>query len=690
MPQVNFNIDAMDDPIVGDGTLSFEGGMVSNQRANLLKENQSSSLINCDIDKFGWIRTRRGVSNMGTPSGTYIQAMATYLYQGNNYVVAAANKGLYQWTGGTSWTQIATGGVPDNATMAIYRTGFTSGVTTYNTGDVTFQCYGVTGTVGAGNGIYFRVPGTGVADFYTIATSVYSAPSTTSITLSFPGFIRTIPPNTPFTVAKPASVNHGGGYGSGATSIAINGYSGVVNTNEHLVFLHQDGVTHSVTGHTETGGNTTNVTISPGITGNYQASSATSMITITQGEDKLYFCDGVGQIASWDGSYTRYEYGSEVLGTVAPVGPSILTWFQSRLIAAGFSDIVDNVWFSDYLDGSTWDSNFQTVRVGGGDGDAITALVGWTDLNLLVFKKNSIWVVNCDPSQNPNPDDPTQIVASFAIKVITRHLGCTARRTAVIVGGGSDSPGSDVFFLATDKTVRSIRRTLAAETQQQLGDPISNEPNGGIQDILNRINVNAMNTSCAGYRNNRYILAVPIDSATQPNVVLVYNTLTQSWCGQWTGWVPSAFINFDDVTLSSLIFGQSTGGVRQWLDDTRVADEVTATYQDAGSNIATTIQSRGMTFGDEFCRKTGLNTELEFEESSATATVTAITDGTAQSDPVVSGLNTGTATVLRLSYDLQRYGPWRELMLSVVSTSGKLRMRSIKITGFYDSLVLQT
>ena len=59
----------------------------------------------------------------------------------------------------------------------------------------------------------------------------------------------------------------------------------------------------------------------------------------------------------------------------------------------------------------------------------------------MVFKKNSIYVINLDPSQNPNPDDPTLLVASFSVKQLHKKIGCPAPNTAVQVGGGSYDTG---------------------------------------------------------------------------------------------------------------------------------------------------------------------------------------------------------------------------------------------------------
>jgi len=50
-----------------------------------------------------------------------------------------------------------------------------------------------------------------------------------------------------------------------------------------------------------------------------------------------------------------------------------------------------------------------------------------------------------------------------------------------------------------------------------------------IDDIIAKINVNAVSNSVAVYFNNRYYLAVPINGSTTNNCVLVYNFINKNW-----------------------------------------------------------------------------------------------------------------------------------------------------------------
>ena len=104
----------------------------------------------------------------------------------------------------------------------------------------------------------------------------------------------------------------------------------------------------------------------------------------------------------------------------------------------------------------SWDRNYQKVRIGGGESDPITGLLAWTDYNLLVFKKNSIYVINLDPSQNPTPDDPTLLVACFSVKQLHKLIGCPAPLTAQQVGGGAPHPARTFsFWMGTKRSTAS-------------------------------------------------------------------------------------------------------------------------------------------------------------------------------------------------------------------------------------------
>ena len=421
-------------------------------------------------------------------------------------------------------------------------------------------------------------------------------------------------------------------------------------------------------------------------------------VYLVQGVRRIYFADGVTNLLSWDGTTTVNLGGAT--NAHPPPTPYIICWHASRLVAVGTTD-PDAIYFSQFLDGATWDRAKWSLKVGNtgggttggfpaGTNDPITGLCSWMDFNLIVFKRKSIWVVDCNPSLQVN--DTNNTIAGFTEKPIHLNIGCVAPRSAA-------QCGSDVWFLSTSG-VRSVNRTLAAETRTEVGVSLSDP----VQDIIDRINLTSVSKAVGFFWNNRYFLGLPLDDATENNYLLVYNFLTQSWLGLWTGWNVTDFARRSDSAGSShMIFGQSDGTVFEWLDDIQVSAEDDTTYQDEGVDIPVTFVSRAMTANEPISPKSGLNTEFEFNKSLALARLDLILDDggtqsiaivkTSAEDnpvlPVTLPFTLGAQGLARRAYDLMAYGPWRELQFLVTTARQKLVLRGFAISGFTETMILQ-
>lgn len=712
MPQqVQLNLEQMDDPVIGDGTPSFIGGQVSNDQANLIAETESASLLNCDRTRIGKATTRKGSIKLGGTIGSgIIQGQAFYWTKDYQYPVAACDGKIYKYESG-AWTQIATGGAFDNDEIEIVKAGkinkTTAPSTPYPIGTTTFTVDTFVGQVAVGDKLllwqrdkYFE---------YDITAFGVTGVNVTSITIGDPGSVVVVYDNDMVVVKRiNGKINNPSNYPAGATTIAVDGLSGQVasaaetgSQGDWLRIIGEE-ILHAITGHSETGGNTTSIEFAgTPIQGAYVSSDPTAAIMFAKGVDKLFWTDGIGDIYSWDGKHTGNLKNGNIWDQgqyPAPKAAKIVVWFQNRLIASGIASEPDAIYYSDIRDPSRWDKNFNSHRIGGGESDPISMLVPWMDQNLAVFKQNSVYVVNMDPRQNPTPEDPTALVSSFAVKLITKYVGCAAPRTAVQVGG----EGGDIFFMASDRQVRSLRRTIAAESQQELGQALSLP----IKDLLDRMNTAYMHHSVAVYWNDRYLLSVPLDSAQYPTATFPFYTAAGNWSGIWSGWHPTSFSGREvSEGVQVLLFGQSDGTVFQWLEDTGADELLEATYQDNGVDIPTTIVTRGYTFGDLYVLKTGLNVEFEFTDSLAFITVVAILDQSTQPGVIGSFATTSLkplilpfilpatlpiAVFLREQKDLHRLGQFREIQLNISSEKGKLSMRSIKLMGFHDTVQLQT
>lgn len=682
---------SLDEETTYDAIPAFTGGQVSNNRANLLQATESSSLINFDIGRKGKLITRHGTVKLGTVlagTGDMIAGLYNFKTPTYNYLTAINNGQLYAYMD-SSWTRIAIGGVQDNDVITFTRTGFLVN----NGGGYALGAVTMTLDTGVGiinNGDTFKIASEAGMPVHTVSAHTETAGNTTSVTFS-PVLGGAVADNSPLLVFKTAAVNNTGGYPGGTTTITIDTITGLVNNGDTFqVALESNGVVHIVSAHTETTGNTTSVTFFAGLSLGFGNNLGVSY-SMTQGVDKLYWSSQVHPIRAWDGVYA-YRLSDQQTDTnkQAPLNPAAIVWFQNRLIAAGLMTLPDTVYFSDFLDATTWDRSLNSLRVGGGDGDLITGLAPWLDFNLIVLRQNSIYLINLDPSQNTS-GDPTQLVSFYSVKPIHKTIGCVAPRTAVQVD-------SDVWCLTTDG-VRSVQRTLAAESQSSLaGDPLSKP----IQDIIDRINLPYAYTACACYRNGRYILGLPLDAATSPNYVVVFNTLTNTWSGTWTQWLPTVFaMRTPDSYTSRMVFGDPTGFVYEWLDYITEQNEVASTFQDNGVDIQSYGLTRGLTVGDPDSPKTGFKSFFEFEGGNAMVnlgyrinnypTTTYFDENPIDSStgslslPFVLPVTLPFAGNKRVPIDIMRCGQFRDLQFEFSSTSGKLALRSISISAFIDS-----
>lgn len=254
-------------------------------------------------------------------------------------------------------------------------------------------------------------------------------------------------------------------------------------------------------------------------------------------------------------------------------GPYQYDWDVS-LTPDAFNDreVRDELIASDILDSDTYDAIANQFRITGGAADHIVALHPFFDDTLLVFNRNSIHSVSGTVGS----------LADCSVRELTREIGCIARRSVV-------SQGNSVFFLsdngiyglafADQYNLRGVERPLSENIQPYI-DRISHELAGG---------------AVGAYFNNRYWLAVPLDSVPRQgdaignNAVLVYNLLNSEWESVDTYGDPNFLIT--DLLIGSAgarndIYAVTTlGGIH-------VLDKADEDYD----NIATNFTTGGVQF----------------------------------------------------------------------------------------------
>ena len=458
-------------------------------------------------------------------------------------------------------------------------------------------------------------------------------------------------------------------------------------------------------------------TVSSIASGAEKVNSATARVYTAQVADKLFYTNfgvtagsgsgKVGQI-TWNGS----SFDVKEAADAAPVDAKYIVSNNFRAFAYNPGD--DQIYVTGFLP-NVATTGVTTIFGGTGNnpfkvglGDPVTGLASWVGFNIVVFCKNSCYVVDTGGSPAASGTVPT--TANYTIRTISASTGCVAH-------GSIAQVGEDLFFLSRTG-VRSIRRTME-ENMVASDVGVISYP---IQDVIDEINWAAVENATAVFWNNRYLLSVPTGTSTVNNTTLCYNTNTQSWTGVWRGTVseasgtPASTINPYQFVVTQFSEGKpylisldKVGNPLQFRDfvedinlvDTDFQDKTTTTFVDTGWQAVT----RAFTFNEQVTTKDGEFAEFEFDRSNAVIDIGVILDGAEQTDNLADELDTGTGE-LRLSftlpstlgsgklnrfrYSMTQYPEFRELQFKFQQSgtagadSKYLALRSIHAGGSLD------
>ncbi len=446
-----------------------------------------------------------------------------------------------------------------------------------------------------------------------------------------------------------------------------------------------------------------------------KVNSTTARVYTAQVADKLFYTshngnDRIGEI-KWDTSSSAFVVTEF---PAAPTNSKFIVSNNFRAFAYQPSD--DQIYVSDILANAGSTTPFpagNAFKVG--LGDPVTGLASWVGFNVVVFCKNSCYVVDTAPVPATSGAS-TPAASTFKIRTISASTGCVSH-------GSIAQVGEDLFFLSRTG-VRSIRRTME-ENMVASDVGVISYP---IQDVIDEINWAAVENATAIFWNNRYLLSVPTGTSTVNNTTLCYNTNTQSWTGVWQGTVeeasgtPASTINPYQFVVTQFSGGKpylisldKVGNPLQFRDfvedinlvDTDFQDKTTTTFVDTGWQAVT----RAFTFNEQVTTKDGEFAEFEFDRSNAVIDIGVILDGAEQTDNLADELDTGTGE-LRLSftlpstlgsgklnrfrYSMTQYPEFRELQFKFQQSgnagadSKYLALRSIHAGGFLNSVGVES
>jgi hypothetical protein len=174
--------------------------------------------------------------------------------------------------------------------------------------------------------------------------------------------------------------------------------------------------------------------------------------------------------------------------------------------------IRDEIIASDILDSDTFDEIGNQFRISSGRSDFVVGIKGFTQDSVVVFNRKSIHLLT----------GVSGSLADVKTTMVTDEVGASARKSIVQVA-------NQILFLS-DQGIYSVN-FIDEYNLRGTGTPISET----IQPYIDRINQDFAHLSCGVYFNNRYWLAVPLDSAVgagdgnKLNTIFIYNFINQGF-----------------------------------------------------------------------------------------------------------------------------------------------------------------
>jgi len=180
-------------------------------------------------------------------------------------------------------------------------------------------------------------------------------------------------------------------------------------------------------------------------------------------------------------------------------------WYTGDTIPVD-REIRDELAASDIFDSDTFDIIGNQFRASAGKSDYLVGLQPFTQDSIVAFNRKSIHLLT----------GVSGSLSDVSTNVVTSEIGASARKSIVQVA-------NKILFLS-DQGIYSVE-FYDQYHLRGTGTPISET----IQPYIDRINQDYAHLSCGVYFNNRYWLAVPLDSAPGAgngrnlNTILIYN-----------------------------------------------------------------------------------------------------------------------------------------------------------------------
>jgi len=301
---------------------------------------------------------------------------------------------------------------------------------------------------------------------------------------------------------------------------------------------------------------------------------------------------------------------------------------------------------------------------------------GWW---LAVGKERSIYMVNTDPT--------AATAANWPIRRLTDAVGIVGKRAMISFG--------DFLVVFSRDGLRKITSVPSEEGSipWEVSAPFS-QP---MQTYIDRINWSVASKIVLHKYRHYLFCAIPLDSATEPDYVLVWNSRLGAWIGVWLGMTPTAMCTSGFASLGErFIIGDSTGKVNMWKD--YASSELEATFQENSSELPTELRAKAWNFDAPVNWKDGSFAEVIFVNSSGNVDVVIYLDGVEQRRQTESLLRVTNQLPVDLPFDLAVANPepvtvaldelpeFRECFVAVETTSHYVEVKAISIAAFMNTM----
>ena len=374
---------------------------------------------------------------------------------------------------------------------------------------------------------------------------------------------------------------------------------------------------------------------------------------------------------------------SQGLGFTHMPAPEFGVYHQRRLIvpyqydvtgssgSATITDrnIVDEALFSDILDADTYDRIYGQFRFNAGAADFIVGFHSFSDDKLVVFNRNSVHIV-------ANSLD----LGSSVSQLITNEVGCLARDSIQQIG-------NSMIFLSDNGVYGLDFIDLYNLRGQDV--PLS----ASIEGTIKRINKEYASKAKSVYFNNRYYLAVPLDSSTTNNALLIYNFLNKQW--ESIDSINDPEWQYSELTVAgegdkrSVYAINRNGGVHQY--ESRSDDRDRYIVQVGGTITDNQLESSVITrmFNlNSLDRKKWNNFDLHIQSSENNTSDGDLQAITENIDDIIdlSSISDLNGSDLAIDEDVSlrgRFGNRRAygLQFKLTITKGRPRLRALKVAG---------